>query len=85
MRTIIKIGTISFLFLVIISCNQAKRETDKRISQFVGDTLFLPEKSEVLYKDSLYQKDISINNNAKLKISTLLWGDCHSCIADLKK
>ena len=85
MRTIIKIGTISFLFLVIISCNQAKRETEKRVSQFVGDTLTLPEKSNVLYKDSLYQENFPFNKDLKLKISTLLWGDCKSCVAELEK
>lgn len=85
MKTAIKIWTIFLLFLVMMSCNKAKRETENSVSKFLGDTLFLPEKTEVLYKDSLYKKTNPINNKAKLKISTLLWGDCHSCIADLKK
>jgi len=71
-----------FIIIFFFACN---KEKGKKVSQFMGDPLLLPEKSEVLYKDSLYKKDIPINNKAKLKISTLLWGDCHSCITDLKK
>ena len=73
------------LTICLISCYKDSNETEKKVSKFFGDTLFLPKKSEVLYKDSLYQETIAINNNAELKISTLLWGDCHSCIADLEK
>jgi hypothetical protein len=85
MKTVIKIGTIILLFLGMMSCNKAKRETEKRVTKFMGDTITLPEKSNVLYKDSLYQKNFPFNQDLKLKITTLLWGDCKSCIAKLKK
>ena len=76
---------ISIIIGICFACDSHKKETKNKVSEYMGDTLYLPTKSEVLYKDSLYTKDIPINNKAKLKISTLLWGDCHSCIADLKK
>jgi hypothetical protein len=76
---------ILIMLIILIACNSQKKETKSKVSQLMGDTLLLPSKSEILYKDSLYKKTNPINNKAKLKISTLLWGDCHSCIADLKK
>jgi len=74
----------AILFVLVCSCNRNSKEL-KQLNKWMGDTLNLPESYKMLYKDSLYKKDIPINNKAKLKISTLLWGDCHSCIADLKK
>ena len=83
MNSIIKIITIFFLIVSVPSCNQAKKETEKKVSQWVGDTLALPEISEVLYKDSLYRENLPLNKGSKLKITTLLWGDCKSCVVDL--
>jgi hypothetical protein len=86
-----KENNLSLIFLISIiigicfACDSHKKETKNKVSEYMGDTLYLPTKSEVLYKDSLYKKTNPINNKAKLKISTLLWGNCHSCIADLKK
>ena len=85
MKKVIKIGAIFLLFLGMMSCNKAKRETEKRVTKFIGDTLTLPEKSNVLYKDSLFQENCLFNQDLKLKITTLLWGDCKSCIAKLEK
>ena len=73
------------MMLTILSCNKTKKETKKMVSQLMEDTLSLPIQGQILYKDSLYQKNNAINYNAKFKITTLLWGDCHSCIADLEK
>ena len=77
------------LLLVIIcfACNSPNNESENKVAQFKNDILYLPEKTDILYKDSLYKKEelVNTNNNPKLKISTLLWGECHSCIADLKK
>jgi len=84
MKTILKLTTSLLIFLVVISCNQGKKESEKKVSRFIGDTLFLPEISEVLYKDSLYHEKLPLNKESKLKITTLFWGDCSSCIADLE-
>ena len=75
----------SVIVIMCFACTSSKKETEKKVSQFMGDTLKLPEKTEVLYKDSLYKKKFMLANKATLKIPTLLWGECHSCIADLKK
>ena len=76
---------ISIIIGICFACDSPKKETKNKVSEYMGDTLYLPTKTEILYKDSLYHKNTPINNQAKLRISTLLWGDCHSCIADLKK
>ena len=84
MKAILKLTTSLLIYLVVISCNQVKEESEKKVSRFIGDTLFLPEISEVLYKDSLYHEKLPLNKESKLKITTLIWGDCESCIADLE-
>ncbi|MGM0505457.1 MAG: hypothetical protein ACQESQ_12600, partial [Bacteroidota bacterium] len=61
MKSMVKTIAVYFLIFSIISCNNAKKETENKVSQFMGDTLFLPEISEVLYKDSLYQDNLPLN------------------------
>jgi hypothetical protein len=73
------------IIIICLACTSHNKETEKKVAQFMGDTLQLPGKTEFLYKDSLYKKGIPVDNKAKIKIPTLLWGECHSCIADLKK
>ena len=71
-----------------ISCCKRPIEEEKPktlVNQFIGDTLVVPKIPEVLYRDSLFINGEAINKNQKLFIITFLWGDCNSCISDLKK
>jgi hypothetical protein len=75
---------VSLIGIICFACNYSEKEAKKKVSQFMGDTLLLPEISEVLYKDSLYRENLPFNKESKLKITTLLWGDCKSCVVDLE-
>ena len=50
------------------------------MTEWIGDTLYLPKMSEILYKDSVYKNGEPVNYNAKLKIATLLSGECGACV-----
>ena len=88
-QTIRYVIQLILLICIIISfsfCNNTSKETtEEKVTEWIGDTLYLPETSEILYKDSVYQNGEPINNNAKLKIATLISGDCGSCVKDLKR
>ena len=88
--------TIQFTILIFIIVNfsfcdntfketKETKETEEIVTQWMGATFLLPETSEILYKDSLYYNSEVINNNAKLKIVTLLRGECSSCVKDLSR
>jgi hypothetical protein len=97
METFIKLKPIKasvlhllmFQLLLFLSCNSNNHKnsqtTKNAVSNFVSDTIILPKSKKILLKDSLYNKETLLDNKAKLKITTLLWGECHSCIADLNK
>ena len=72
------------LFLVITMFTFCK-EKENNTKNYIGDTINLPKISKILYKDSLYQKNIFYKDSAKLKITTYLKADCHTCIMDLLK
>ena len=74
-----------FLILIFFSCNNVTKKAENKVTQLTGDTIHLPQKAEIIYKDSLYSKKLLAPSKPKLIISTFLWGECHSCIADLKK
>jgi len=84
MQNIIKL-IIIITILGSISCNKAKKETKNKLTKFSNKTIKLPEELKILYKDSLYSKKLLVPGKPKLIISTFLWGECHSCIADLNK
>lgn len=79
-------STLIYFFCIafLISCNNKSHETEKAVSHFMGQSIILPKTSKTLYRDSLYKKQL-LRKEPKLKITTLLWGDCHSCIKDLKE
>jgi len=84
-KSIRKIITILFVILIFATCNNSTKETTDKVSQWMGDTLSLPKITKVLYNDSLLNCNFPLNEKANLKITTLLWGDCHACMEDLKK
>ena len=85
MKLIIKVCTILILILGFIFCSKENSKVQEEASRWMGDTLELPRVSQVLYKDSLYRKQKLINENPKLKVTTFIWGECQSCVEDLKK
>jgi len=82
---LLKIIILSTVLLIFDSCNQKSKETKQRVDQYLGKSIHLPKDSEVLFKDSLYHNFKLMKDTSALKITTLLWGDCHSCIKDLEK
>jgi hypothetical protein len=86
MKTTLKVFTILILISGFVFCSKENRKVKQKASRWLGDTLELPEVNQVLYKDSLYNKKQKlINENSKLKVITLIWGECQSCVKDLKK
>jgi len=72
--------TVSFSF-----CNNSSKETKEKVTEWMGDTLYLPETSKILYRDSVYQNGEAINNYASLKIATLISGDCNACVDAIRR
>ena len=80
-----QIIAIFLILMLALSCNNSKTKTEKRIDQWIGSKLKLPQVENVLYKDSLLNDKFLLKNNAKLKITTVVWGDCDACVNELKE
>jgi len=76
-------------FLMVLATSSCKYKTENNIKEevmhYMGKKIELPNIKQTLYQDSLLQVYDKLKDNEKLKVVTLLWGDCHSCLADIKK
>ncbi len=80
---------ISKIILVLILfsfslCNDSENsELGDEVTNRIGDVIKIPNVTQVLFNDSLYDNfNIGIS---KIKIITYIWGDCHVCISDIRK
>lgn len=76
--------TVLLIFiLMLLSCNNIHDETAKKLEYWMEVDLKLPNINQVIFKDSLFVNNFPINNQAKYKITTVIWGDCDVCIKEL--
>ncbi|TAL68748.1 MAG: hypothetical protein EPN88_06975 [Bacteroidetes bacterium] len=67
------------------SDNQKKKEIEKVVETWHGKQIIFPDSIFILEKEILYPVEVNPLNSGKLKLLTLVSGDCMSCIENLNK